>query len=255
MAWFRCGLNGVSPGCMIGTSLQSRAARRLCLRCFRQRETLGSRRLRDFLRAHQRQREQLRGAGRFGASGANPKSIQSAPAYNQIGGAGLQFPLSLLAIPTHAVWPYVQQYNLAVQGELPSHTVLQVAYVGSLGRHLPVRTEYNQLQPLSPGLNPYAPGQAISGDDCGSVSGTAATGYTGTVNGNAGKRNRRHPPRHRLRHLRRPVPPVLRHQRNHAQLEHRPVGIQRSPGRSQPILRPPERKPGLYLRPFDRRWL
>jgi hypothetical protein len=104
-------------------------------------------------------------------------------AYNQIGGAGLQFPLSFLGIPTHAVWPYVQQFNFAVQGELPSHTVLQVAYVGSLGRHLPVRTEYNQLQPLSPGLNPYAAGQAISGDDCASVSGTAASGYTGTVNG------------------------------------------------------------------------
>jgi len=105
-------------------------------------------------------------------------------AYNQIGGAGLEFPLSLTAIPRHAVWPYVQQFNLAVQGELPSHTVLQVAYVGSLGRHLPIRTELNQLQPLSPSLNPYAPGQAISGDDCNSIGGTAATGYTGTVNGN-----------------------------------------------------------------------
>jgi len=105
--------------------------------------------------------------------------------YNQIGGAGLEFPLSLIAIPTHAVWPYVQQFNLAVQGELPSHTVLQVAYVGSLGRHLPVRTELNQLQPLSPSLNPYAPGQAISANDCGSVTGSYAGGYTGTVNGNA----------------------------------------------------------------------
>ena len=104
-------------------------------------------------------------------------------AYNQIGGAGLEFPLSLLAIPTHAVWPYVQQFNLAVQGELPSHTVVQVAYVGSLGRHLPIRTELNQLQPLSPSLNPYGPGQAISNDDCASISGTAASGYTGIVNG------------------------------------------------------------------------
>ena len=103
-------------------------------------------------------------------------------AFNQIGGAGLEFPLSLFAIPTHAVWPYVQQYNLAVQGELPSHIVAQVAYVGSLGRHLPIRTELNQLQPISSTLNPYAPGQAISAADCQSISGTAATGYTGTVN-------------------------------------------------------------------------
>ena len=101
------------------------------------------------------------------------------------------------------------------KGELPSHTVLQVAYVGSLGRHLPVRTEYNQLQPLSPGLNPYAPGQAISGDDCNSISGTAATGYTGTVNGQRSGRNGCDPPGNRLRNLRRPVTSLLRHQRNH----------------------------------------
>jgi hypothetical protein len=61
--------------------------------------------------------------------------------------------------------------------------VLQVAYVGSLGRHLPIRTELNQLQPLSLTQNPYGPGQAISAGDCSSISGTAATGYTGTVNG------------------------------------------------------------------------
>jgi Carboxypeptidase regulatory-like domain/TonB-dependent Receptor Plug Domain len=105
--------------------------------------------------------------------------------YNQIGGAGLEFPLSLIAIPTHAIWPYVQQYNLAVQGELPGHAVLQVAYVGSLGRHLPIRTDLNQLQPLSLAQNPYRPGQAISDNDCSSISGTAKGpgGYTGTVDG------------------------------------------------------------------------
>jgi hypothetical protein len=105
--------------------------------------------------------------------------------YTAAGGAGLEFPLSLIAIPTHAVWPYVQQFNLSVQGELPSHTILQVGYVGSLGRHLPVRHELNQLNPLSPTLNPYGPGQAISPDDCNSLSGTAASGYTGTANGQA----------------------------------------------------------------------
>ena len=53
---------------------------------------------------------------------------------------------------------------------------------GAWDRHLPIRTELNQLQPLSPPLNPYGPGQAISAADCHSISGTAATGYTGTVN-------------------------------------------------------------------------
>ena len=70
----------------------------------------------------------------------------------------------MIAIPTHAVWPYVQQYNLSVQGELPSHVVMQVSYVGSLGVHLPIRHELNQLTPLSPSENPYQPGQPISSD-------------------------------------------------------------------------------------------
>ncbi len=93
--------------------------------------------------------------------------------YDNAGGAGLQFPLQVFAIPTHAVWPYVQQFNLAVQGELPSHTVVQLAYVGSLGRHLPTWSDLNQLRPLAPSENPYGPGQTISDDDC----------STGTVNG------------------------------------------------------------------------
>ena len=103
--------------------------------------------------------------------------------YNAIGGTIEQFPLNFIAIPTHAVWPYVQQFNLAVQGELPGHTTAQVAYVGSLGRKLPLRHEYNQLQPLAPGSNPYGPGQAISGADCSSLTGDSSAGYSGTVNG------------------------------------------------------------------------
>jgi hypothetical protein len=93
--------------------------------------------------------------------------------YDNAGGTGLQVPLQVFAIPTHAVWPYVQQFNLAVQGELPGHTVLQVAYVGSLGRHLPTWYDLNQLTPPPASENPYAPGQAISANDC----------STNTVNG------------------------------------------------------------------------
>ena len=98
--------------------------------------------------------------------------------YTNAGGAGLQFPLAVMAIPTHAVWPYVQQYNLAIQGELPSHTVLQVAYVGSVGRHLPTWSDLNQLTPLPAAENPYGPGQAISANDCssGTVNGQTLTG-------------------------------------------------------------------------------
>ena len=95
--------------------------------------------------------------------------------YSNVGGSGIQFPLSVDAIPTHAVWPYVQQYNLAVQGELPSHTVVQVAYVGSVGRHLPIRHEINQLQPVARADNPYGPGQPISANDCNTSAGASPT--------------------------------------------------------------------------------
>jgi hypothetical protein len=86
--------------------------------------------------------------------------------YTNAGGSGLQFPLSLIATPTHAVWPYVQQFNLAVQGELPGHLVAQAAYVGSLGRHLPIRHEINQLAPLTQAQNPYKHGEKIGPNDC-----------------------------------------------------------------------------------------
>src|SRR5438552_3502236 len=54
--------------------------------------------------------------------------------YTSIGGSGATlpfFPLTVVSIPNKAVWPYVQQWNLNVQKELPSHFVLSVAYVGS----------------------------------------------------------------------------------------------------------------------------
>jgi hypothetical protein len=103
--------------------------------------------------------------------------------YQNSGGAGTEFPLSLIAIPTHAVWPYVQQYNLSVQGQLPSHVVMQMSYVGSLGVHLPVRHELNQLTPLSPSENPYQPGQAIQAADCSTAVVSANGSASATVNG------------------------------------------------------------------------
>jgi hypothetical protein len=102
--------------------------------------------------------------------------------YNNVGGAGLEFPLFVTSIPTKAVWPYMQQFNLSVQGELPSHAVMQVSYVGSIGLHLPIRTEYNQIQPLAPSENPYGPGQPISTSDCNSLTMDASGNYTGTLN-------------------------------------------------------------------------
>jgi hypothetical protein len=102
--------------------------------------------------------------------------------FDNVGGEGLEFPLSVGAIPTKAIWPYVQQYNLSVQAQLPQHVVVQASYVGSIGTHLPIRTDYNQLQPLAASENPYGPGQPISANDCSSLSEDSNGGYTGTIN-------------------------------------------------------------------------
>jgi hypothetical protein len=87
--------------------------------------------------------------------------------YNNIGaGGGSLFPLNLTEIPTQVQWPYVQQWNLDVQRELPEHVVLSVAYVGSKGTHLTLLADGNQLFPVPAGDNPYAAGQPIVAGDC-----------------------------------------------------------------------------------------
>jgi Carboxypeptidase regulatory-like domain len=91
--------------------------------------------------------------------------------YTNIGAGAGQVPLpplSLVSIPNNAEWPYVQQWNLDVQRELPSHVVLSVAYVGSKGTHLTLQNDGNQLCPVSGGdgcptgiANPYSAGEPI----------------------------------------------------------------------------------------------
>ena len=72
------------------------------------------------------------------------------------GGAIPFFPLSgFSSIPPKAVWPYVQQWNLGVEHELPSHFVLSTSYVGSKGTHLTIENNFNQLQPVGASANPY----------------------------------------------------------------------------------------------------
>jgi hypothetical protein len=107
--------------------------------------------------------------------------------YGCIGGVGLvpgtssacpatgAFPLNVTAIPTHAVWPYVQQWSFSVQRELSKNTVATIAYVGSKGTHLTTDLQINQLAP-NPGNNPFLPGQPITIQDCQSFQST--TGFT-----------------------------------------------------------------------------
>jgi hypothetical protein len=84
--------------------------------------------------------------------------------YGCIGGAGASvpiFPLSPFSIPNKAVWPYMQQWNLSVQKELPSHIVFSAAYVGSKGTHLTLINNLNQLHPTPSSANPYNKGEPI----------------------------------------------------------------------------------------------
>ena len=84
--------------------------------------------------------------------------------YDNIGaGAGAVpfFPLTVVSIPNKAQWPYVQQWNLNVQKELPAHFIVSVAYVGSKGTHLTLLSDVNQLQPLPADENPFGVGETF----------------------------------------------------------------------------------------------
>jgi len=108
-----------------------------------------------------------------GAAPNSPSSTQNNPAgYAQVGaGGGLEFPVNPYSIPNRSVWPYVQQWNLGVQRELPAGFVLSVAYVGSKGTHLAEQRDLNQLYLVSPGSNPYIANKlgGISDTDCNSI--------------------------------------------------------------------------------------
>jgi hypothetical protein len=74
--------------------------------------------------------------------------------WNSIGG-GSAYPLNVTAIPTKVIWPYVQQWSLSVERELPFNSLATVAYVGSRGTHLATEREINQLAPTSSSQNPF----------------------------------------------------------------------------------------------------
>jgi hypothetical protein len=103
--------------------------------------------------------------------------------YANIGaGGGLLFPQTVNSIPNKAVWPYVQQWNLSVQKELPAHFIFSAAYVGSKGTHLTLLNNLNQIVPAS--ANPYTAGQPITAADCTSfaANGTLANGKPAPIN-------------------------------------------------------------------------
>jgi hypothetical protein len=73
--------------------------------------------------------------------------------YNTSAYQPIAFPINVTAIPTKAVWPYVQQWSVSIEHELPGNALATFAYVGSKGTHLTAELETNQLSPT--GSNPY----------------------------------------------------------------------------------------------------
>jgi hypothetical protein len=71
-------------------------------------------------------------------------------------------PASIESIGTKVQWPYIYQFNLAVQQQLPWQIALTTAYVGTISRDVPTMIDGNYA--------PYVPGIA------GESSGSAGTG-------------------------------------------------------------------------------
>jgi hypothetical protein len=79
---------------------------------------------------------------------------------------GAAFPLNVTSIPKKSPYPYVQQWSLGVQQELPHQFISSVSYVGSKGTHLTAQLNLNQLQPVAASLNPFLAHQPITIDTC-----------------------------------------------------------------------------------------
>ena len=110
---------------------------------------------------------------------AQKLQIQNYSQINAGQGAG-QFPLGVVAIPTKAQWPYMQQWHLDVQREVARNTIATVSYVGSKGTHLTRQSNLNQLFPLT-GTNPYNPGEPIISDSTNPSFNTDCTNPTSPV--------------------------------------------------------------------------
>ena len=79
---------------------------------------------------------------------------------------GSTSPLSVVSVPSKAVWPYVQQWHLDVQHDIAHNTVATVSYVGSKGTHLSRQFDLNQIAPVPLNENPFQPGEPIGPTDC-----------------------------------------------------------------------------------------
>lgn len=110
---------------------------------------------------------------------AQSPSVYNIVGYENVGGTQLNFPLATTALEGQIFWPYVQQWNLTVERNLGTNTVLSVGYVGSKGTHLTDQRDLNQIQPLPASQNPFGTGQPITSANCSNLSGPNGTALTG----------------------------------------------------------------------------
>jgi hypothetical protein len=102
-------------------------------------------------------------------------SVSNVVGYSNVAGnlgpAGPPSPLTPFSIPDKILWPYMQQWNLGVEHELPGNVLLSVAYVGSKGTHLTRQFDLNQLTPVPASQNPYILNGlgAMTSNDCNSI--------------------------------------------------------------------------------------
>ena len=96
----------------------------------------------------------------------NPGEAYSTDCGQTCGTGATSFPLNVTSIPTHAVWPYVQQWSFSVQRQLPTNTLGTLGYVGSKGTHLTLVRQLNQLLPASGTINPFGPHEPLLTRTC-----------------------------------------------------------------------------------------
>jgi hypothetical protein len=113
-------------------------------------------------------------------------SVYDIVGYQNVGGTQLNFPLATTALEGQMFWPYVQQWNLTIEDNLGTNTVLSVAYVGSKGTHLTDQRNLNQLLPVPLSQDPFGPGQPITSANCSPLTGPNGSPVTGQAAINLG---------------------------------------------------------------------
>ena len=99
--------------------------------------------------------------GAYGRLGTSCARYFSQDELNPLVTAPVAYPINVTAIPSKAVYPYAQQWSLSLEQEITKGLAATAAYVGSKGTHLTAVSDFNQVRPVDPGLNPYPAGRPI----------------------------------------------------------------------------------------------